>query len=47
VPGTRETKQRFEPGPIRPVRVVLNKEAVTVLTYPLDAGHIVIAEFHY
>lgn len=47
VPGTKEAKQRFESGPIRPVRVVLNKEAVTVLTYPLDAGHIVIAEFHY
>jgi len=47
VPGTKEVKQPFEPGPIRPVRVVLNKEAVTVLTYPLDAGHIVIAEFHY
>ena len=47
VPGTNEAKQCFESGPIRPVRVVLNKEVVTVLTYPLDAGHIVIAEFHY
>jgi hypothetical protein len=47
VPGINEAKQHFESGPIRPVRVVLNKEAVTVLTYPLDAGHIVIAEFHY
>jgi hypothetical protein len=38
---------RFDPGPLRPVRVVLNQEAMTVLTHPLDAGHIVIAEFHY
>lgn len=47
VPGTTEAKLLFEPGPLRPVRVVLNKESLTVLTYPLDAGHIVIAEFHY
>ena len=47
VPGTAEAKMRFEPGPLRPVRVVLNKEAMTVLTHPLDSGHIVIAEFHY
>ena len=47
VPGTTEAKLRFEPGPLRPVRVVLNKESLTVLTYPLDDGHIVIAEFHY
>ncbi len=47
VPGTSEAKQRFEPGPLRPVRVVLNQESLTVLTYPLDAGEIVIAEFHY
>jgi len=47
VPGTAEAKMRFEPGPLQPVRVVLNKEAMTVLTHPLDSGHIVIAEFHY
>lgn len=47
VPGTAEAKMRFEPGPLRPVRVVLNKEAMTVLTHPLDSEHIVIAEFHY
>ena len=47
VAGTGEGRVRFESGPLRSVRVVLNKEAVTVLTYPLDAGHIVIAEFHY
>ena len=47
VPGTSEAKQRFEPGPLRPVRVVLNKESLTVLTYPQEDGHIVIAEFHY
>ena len=47
VPGTSEATQRFEPGPLRPVKVVLNKEALTVLTYPLEEGRIVIAEFHY
>jgi len=47
VPGTSEGTQRFEPGPLRPVKVVLNKEALTVLTYPLEEGRIVIAEFHY
>ena len=47
VPGTSEGKQRFEPGPLRPIRVELNKESLTVLIYPVDAGHIVIAEFHY
>jgi pimeloyl-ACP methyl ester carboxylesterase len=47
VPGTAEATQRFEPGPLRPVKVVLNKEALTVLTYPLEEGRIVIAEFHY
>jgi pimeloyl-ACP methyl ester carboxylesterase len=47
VPGTAEAKQRYEQGPIRSVRVVLNKESLTVLTYPLEAGHNVLAEFHY
>ncbi len=47
VPGTSEARCRFEPGPPRSIRVTLNKEAMTVLTYPLDSEHIVIAEFHY
>ncbi len=47
VPGTSEARRRFEPGPSRSIRVTLNKEAVTILTYPLDSGHVVIAEFHY
>jgi triacylglycerol lipase len=47
VPGTSEATQRFDPGPLRPVKVVLNKEALTVLTHPLEEGRIVIAEFHY
>ena len=47
VPGTSEGRVRYEPGPPRPVRVVLNRESMTVLTYPLDSGHIVIGEFHY
>jgi pimeloyl-ACP methyl ester carboxylesterase len=47
VPGTSEATQRFEPGPLRPVKVVLNKESLTVLTYPIEEGRIAIAEFHY
>jgi len=47
VPGTAEAKRLFEPGPLRPVRVTLNQETMTVLTHPIEAGHIVIAEFHY
>jgi len=47
VPGTSEATQRFEPGPSRPVRVVLNAESMTVRTYPLEQGHVTIAEFHY
>ena len=47
VPGTAEGRILFEPGALRPVRVVLNQESLTVVTYPLDLGHIVIAEFHY
>jgi triacylglycerol lipase len=47
VPGTAEGKRLFEPGPLRPVRVTLNQETMTVLTHPIEAGHIVIAEFHY
>ena len=47
VPGTSEARQKFEPGPSQSVRVTLNKETMTVLTYPLDSGHIIIAEFHY
>lgn len=46
VPGTSEAKARFDAGPARAVRVVLNAEAVTVLTHPLEAGHVVFAEFH-
>jgi len=47
VPGTADGRQSFEPGPPRSVRVTLNTEAMTVLTYPLNSGHLVIAEFHY
>jgi pimeloyl-ACP methyl ester carboxylesterase len=47
VSGTSEARRRFEPGLPLPIRVTLNKETMTVLTYPLDSGHIVIAEFHY
>jgi triacylglycerol lipase len=47
VPGASEATQRFEPGPQRPIRVVLNDESMTVRTYPLERGHVTIAEFHY
>ena len=47
VPGVSEATQRFEPGPARPVRAVLNAESMTVRTYPLEQGHVTIAEFHY
>jgi pimeloyl-ACP methyl ester carboxylesterase len=47
VPGTSEATRRFEPGPVRPVKVVLNKETLMILTYPLEEGRTVIAEFHY
>ncbi len=47
VPGVADATQRFEPGPARGIRVVLNAEALTVRTYPLELGHITIAEFHY
>jgi pimeloyl-ACP methyl ester carboxylesterase len=46
VPGTSEAKMRFEPGPLRPVRVVLNSDTLTVLTHAVDDGHVAIAEFH-
>jgi triacylglycerol lipase len=47
VPGPAEARKRFEPGPTRSVRVVLNSEVLTVLTHPLEENHITIAEFHY
>lgn len=47
VPTSDSAMTRFPPGPVRPVRVVLNNEALTVLTHPFTAGHIVIAEFQY
>jgi pimeloyl-ACP methyl ester carboxylesterase len=47
VPGTSEAKRRYEPGPPRPVRVAVNQETLTVLTWPLEDGHTVTAEVHY
>jgi len=47
VPGMSEATQRFEPGPSRGVPVVLNAESMTVRTYPLEEGHVTVAEFHY
>ena len=47
VPGASEAAQRSEPGPPRSVRAVLNAESMTVRTFPLEQGHVTIAEFHY
>jgi hypothetical protein len=47
VPGTASATRHFPAQPSRPVRVVLNDEALTVRTWPLAIGHLVIAEFHY
>ena len=47
VPTAESTKARFPAGPPRPVRVVLNQESLTVLTWPFSDGHLVIAEFLY
>jgi triacylglycerol lipase len=44
VPGASEGTRTFT-GPPRAVPVVLNDEALTVLTRP--PGHVVLAEFHY
>jgi hypothetical protein len=37
----------FPDQPQRSVPVVLNDERLTVRTYPLAEGHVVLAEFHY
>jgi triacylglycerol lipase len=47
VPGTSSANMTFAAEPIRSVPVVLNEEHVTVRTFPLAHGHIVIAELHY
>jgi triacylglycerol lipase len=46
VPGADRGTRKFD-GPSRPVRVVLNNEALTVLTRPAEDGEVVVAEFHY
>lgn len=47
VPGSSSATVAFDASPQRSVRVVLNHEAMTVRTWPLDGGHITLAEFHY
>ncbi len=47
VPGTSAATKVFPAGPARSVPVVLNEEHLTVRTFPLAEGHVVIAEFHY
>ena len=45
IPAVATAREKFAPGPLRPVPVKLNQDTLTVLTYPLEAGHVVIAEF--
>ncbi len=47
VPGTDSATVVFPAAPSHAVPVVLNQERMTVRTYPLAEGHIVLAEFHY
>lgn len=47
VPGTAAATMAFPALPSRAVRVVLNDEALTVRTFPVADGHLVVAEFHY
>jgi hypothetical protein len=47
VPGTASATKTYPAGPSRAVPVVLNGEHMTVRTFPLSEGNVVIAEFHY
>jgi triacylglycerol lipase len=46
VPTNDSGRALFPAGPQRPVKVVLNKDSMTVQTWPAAEGHVVIAEFH-
>ncbi len=46
VPTTSWITRRFPAGPSRPVRLRFNDETITVRTFPLADGHLVIGEFH-
>ncbi|MBI2198098.1 MAG: hypothetical protein HYU42_05785 [Candidatus Rokubacteria bacterium] len=47
MPKPSEATQRFDPGPAFRGRVTFNVEALTVRPYPLEQGHVTIAEFHF
>jgi len=47
VPGTASATKIYSPGTSRAVKVVLNKEAVTVKIYPEDNGHNIFVPFDY
>jgi len=47
VPAVDAIAGHFDAGPSRSVPVTLNDEALTVRTFPLAEGHVVVAEFHF
>ena len=47
VAGTASATKIYPPGTSRAVKVVLNKEAVTVKIDSEDTGHKIIVPFHY
>ena len=47
VPAVDSIARHFDAGPPRSVPVSLNGEALTVRTFPLAEGQVVLAEFHY
>lgn len=46
VPSVNTATLRLPPGPLRPVRAVVNEERLTVRNWPVATGHVVIAEVH-
>jgi hypothetical protein len=46
VPSVNTATLRLPPGPMRPVRAVVNEERLTVRNWPAATGHVVIAEVH-
>jgi hypothetical protein len=47
VPGTASATRTYPAGPAKPVPMVLNGERLTVRTWPVAEGHVVLGEFHY
>lgn len=46
VPSVGSATLRLPPGPMRPVRAVVNEERLTVRNWPAATGHVVVAEVH-